>query len=238
MPPPYGYATLQDVRDEGLPVSVADDTRVGKLLAAAELLVEQYTGNFFRSVSAELTMNGNNGDTLFLPFPIISVTSLKINNGGVALDASKYRVYNGRAAPNDDRANPKIQLITSDISIFTALRVRTFSEGYDQRVDGSWGYLESDGSVPVGVRDAVVEIVMLNAEKKWPPLIGRGYAGPITREQVDRHSQSFGAVGFARYTARSVLPMHIQQVLDPYRAPVRLGLAGGAYALRYTESVT
>jgi hypothetical protein len=223
------YATIEDVRDEGLPTEAnggPNDTLVARWLLEAQAIVHDVTRNRFEPVSGTFVFDGTNTHLLHMPLPIISVTSLTVNGNEAALDTSLYRVYNGQDLPQDDRRNPKIELrtprfltITSALPLFST---RVFRRGYDQTVVGTWGYTESDGSVPILIRRATVAIVMTMSDQLYTKFAGgRGHGiGPVTREKTDGHELQFGTL--IRDVGKYVLPTDIENLLLSFKAPITI----------------
>ncbi len=185
------YATYEECQAEGLPSSV-NEVRTKILLDRANELIESITGNYFRAVTGTFTFDGNNSYILPMPLPIISVTSLKINNDTTALDTGLYRTWSGRQKPQDDRKNPKIELRNTSVSATlysTGTTVSKFYKGMDQVVVGSFGYLESDDTVPRVVNEVTIGLVLIIAETLYPKYYGRmgTINGPVVRERTDDH---------------------------------------------------
>lgn len=216
------YATIEDVRDEGLPIAI-NDTLVARWLLEAQAIVDNVSRNKFEPVTGTFIFDGNNTHLMHMPLPIISVTSLTVNGNTDVLDPSLYRVYNGQGLPQDDRKNPKIELRTPRlITITSALPLfgsRIFRRGYDQTIVGTWGYTESDGTVPVLIRRATVGIVMTMSDQLYPKFAGaRGHGiGPVTREKTDNHELQFGTL--IRDVGKYVLPTDIENLLLSFKAP-------------------
>jgi len=107
-----GYCSVQDLRDEGVPASVADDARLQTIIARASKMVDLYTGQWFEPRTLTLTLNGRNSPTIFLGSPIISVSSLRVDE--LDLLSDEYVIYNRHLTEQllspDDRENPRIEL--------------------------------------------------------------------------------------------------------------------------------
>jgi hypothetical protein len=214
------YVTYAEVLAEGLPNSIPQEY-VQVLMQRATEMVEQITNNYFRTVSGTFVFDGNNSYLLHMPLPIISVTSLTINNSDVELDSTDYKVYNGRQKPNDDRKNPKIELRRSSASsIFTrSFNTDKFWKGYDQTVVGSFGYLEPDDSPPLAIKESVVAITIMLAETLYPKFHGRlgQIVGPVVRERTDDHEIEWRSS--VRDIPNYIVPKYIQDRLTLYRSP-------------------
>ncbi len=220
------YATYEECVAEGLPSNI-DEVRCKVLLVRANELIESITGNFFREVTDTFTFDGNNSYVLMLPNPILEVTSLKINNSTVALDADYYRVWNGRQKPTDDRKNPRIELrnTSATSSIYTlGISDQIFYKGMDQVIAGTFGYLESDESVPQVVNEAAIILVMTMAETLYPKFYGRlgQVVGPIVRERTDDHELEWRTS--VRDIPNYIVPKYVEDRLMTVRAPMAIAV--------------
>jgi hypothetical protein len=226
------YVDVDDIRGEGVLVSVADDDRVLELISTWQQFIERETRNWFRPRELDWYLDGNGTTLLQLPVPIISVSGLYVNDDFVTpLETDAYRVYNGRGEEGrDDRRNPRIKLATGDTSIFAGTgpvrrdSITTFEVGEkNQRVVGSFGYVEPDGSVPGPIRYALKKLVVRSAR----PLAGSGGggagpAGPVIEEETDRHRKRW-ADPFVSSKAWSVSgDPEVDQILAAYRAPLAM----------------
>jgi len=224
------YATIEDVRDEGLPDTDGggpNDTLVAKWLIEAQDMVDRVSRNFFEEISGTFIFDGTNSHLLHLPLPIIEVTTLKVNNETTALDTDLFRVFNGRTALQDDRQNPKIELrkksLLSAIPTTFPLSSNTvFRKGWDQEITGKWGYTEEDGSVPVLITRCTVAIVMTMAEQLFSKYNGAKVQGigPVIREKTDGHELQFGSN--IRDMGSYVLPVDIENKLMLFRRPTKI----------------
>ena len=101
---------------------------------------------------------------LHFNLPIITVTSLKINNSTAVLDPSYYRVYNGREYPADDRGNPKIELVSSSSSVPSPWHVTCVCKRVRTEDYSNMGYVEDDGlggyQAPIVVKDCIMRLVI------------------------------------------------------------------------------
>lgn len=227
------YGTLLQVRNEGLPVSVADDNRVNALLAMWSDFVDAATGQWFESRSATFELDGRGVTLLRLPVPVITVSALYVNNNfDVAVDADAYRVYNGRGGTEgrDDRRNPRIKIVTAEDSIFAgtgqvARRNLVFEVGErNQRVVGTFGYTEPDGSTPDLIEYAVRKMVLKGAQPMYTSGATSGTgAGPVVEEETDRHRKKWAdpLVSSKRWTTTG--DQEVDQILAMFRKPKFVG---------------
>lgn len=153
------WITRQEVRDEDFKDPPYSDSRVDLAIATVEEYVEGKLGNWFDPRTLTLTLDGSGRDTLLLPHPIVSITSITIDTTAVDLD--DVVVYNrhlsGMTRP-DDRQNPKI--------VYKTPTSRTRSGGRWPRgrqnitVVGSFAYRDYDsgdatGKIPAALKRAL-----------------------------------------------------------------------------------
>lgn len=170
-----GYASVSDVRAEGVTAADASDGRLQQLIALASRYIERVTGRFYEPRAQTLLVDGRGGRTLALGHPIVGVESVVIDaspfsSGDLPVDPSVYRVYNrhitqGLLLP-DDRDNPKLELLYGD-GPTGALGLGSFIWPRGQQnvtVRGVFGYTEPDGSpsgkTPELIRHATKLLVM------------------------------------------------------------------------------
>jgi len=104
------YVQEPDIRAAGISFAQARDIEVQDSIDLWEQYVERWTRNFFRSVAATVTLDGNNSRVLFLPIPILTITSLQMNSIAADLPASQFVAHNARGPVKDDRQNPRIEV--------------------------------------------------------------------------------------------------------------------------------
>jgi hypothetical protein len=85
------YATIQDMRDRGVPEEV-DDLEIIRALGRARLVIDGYCGRDFLRREETYLVDGTGRPALFLDDrPVIEVTKLKIDDAPV--DAESFRLY-------------------------------------------------------------------------------------------------------------------------------------------------
>lgn len=135
---------------------------------------EEATGWFFVKVDGELDLNGNGEVRLNLPYPVVSsgqggdgIESITLFDEDDAVDDALYEVNQG-AQPGvaDPRLNAYVEYVANS-SVATASRSpeaelhAVWPYGVQNiHLDGSWGYLEPDGSTPVLVKKAIAKLVI------------------------------------------------------------------------------
>lgn len=210
------YVTEAEVREEG---GTGTTARINARIDKWEAIVERLTGNYFRVLEpGELIFDGNNMDTLYFSVPLIEVTSVKINDETVALNADEFRAYTSRTPPRDARLNPRIELTPTEyVSPIFRTAPDTFLKGYEQKVTAKWGYVDDDGAggfvAPRPIKDAIIQLVVLDLNSYFDQ--GASAYRDMKKEVTDGHSIEFHeAKGYW-----SMIPSEIADVICLYRRP-------------------
>lgn len=192
------YVTLQDVRDFGIGADIATDQQVSAAIVLWSQVIDRLTGQWFEPRSMTIRLDGSGRDTLHLPVPIISVSSLKVNGESTALATDRYTLYTSRTIP-DDRLNPRIRL--GGAGSYWTGGGPIYAVGFqNQTIAGIFGYVEDDLSTPEPIRYALMKLISEklknppNAPEDLPPDENLGLQGPVIEETTDGHSRKWGAV--------------------------------------------
>lgn len=233
--PHIPYITADDVNAAGYPVDDSNRSQVEASIIAWAQVIDMLTGQFFESRSATLLMDGNDSDTLFLPVPIISCSSLCVN-GDMAnvLNPSCYSVYNKRGPVGDDRRNPKIVWVsrfTGGFMPHASARGQgpIFSKGsQNQKIVGNFGFTESDGSTPFLIKRVLTKLVI--RELNNPDMSDSSSplaAGNLVMEVTDGHTQQFsGAVVKPSLAYDIVKDQESAKIISMYRKPIAMAVPG------------
>lgn len=146
------YATIADLRDEGVTVTQADDTRLQALIDEASALIDQVTGWVFAPVSevVRLVTRRRRVATLWPPLPPIELTA--VVDDGTAVEVADLII---KGAPSRRRPVPQIRKLCGK-----------WSSGRVVEITGTWGYTEPDpggdphGRTPRGIRRATMLLVL------------------------------------------------------------------------------
>jgi hypothetical protein len=222
------YCSIQDIRDEGITDTELSDDRAISLIRGWQAWLEKATGNFFVAKDAIVDFDGDGSRLLQLPIPIISVNNLYINDDfDNAVDVNNYKVYNARGPVSDDRRNPRIKLTltgrTTSVYQFNKGAGGKFIVGdLNQRVDGTWGYTEADGSTPEPICRAVKILVIATAEFLGDGELDQLKFGKVIEEVTDRHrieyADLYNRLGGWYPTGIA----EVDNVISMYRAPTRV----------------
>lgn len=203
------YATVQDLRDEGLAVTVTDAQAQAAIVRASRY-VEFFTQRSFGPTYRVLEIDGTGARALLFNEPIVAIDNIIITFDSVVevttqpTELSSLKIYNrhltqGLVDP-DDRANPKITFI-GDVSW---PNVRTmFGEGVlwpsgvrNIQVTGLFGYTEADGSYTGATPALVTEATKMLVFENLAPFATGGMEtrGPITKERTRDQEVDYAAL--------------------------------------------
>lgn len=210
------YATVADLRAEGVTVTLADDARLTLLIEEASALIDQLTGWWFEPRALLLRMDGRGTPTIVPPAPPIRLDHLFV--GGDELPtAPEYLVVVGAPVlPGLD--GPRI-----------TQRWGVFLRG-DGNVlaDGLWGYTEPDGTpegrTPLPIRRATMLLVLRHVY----PLADDAAVAARTRWRVveERTRDQSYKLGTAPEPAHGMAgDPDIDALLSPYMRPSHFGVA-------------
>lgn len=139
------YATVPEIRAEGVTAEQASDAQVEIAIRRATVLIDTLTGQWFEARTCTFRLDGPGAPTLFLRVPVISVQEIRID--GQPIDLAEVVVYNSV----QDRRNPRLYYAPG------------FPKGKGNvEVVGSFGYVEQDGSTPELIKYACRRIVISN----------------------------------------------------------------------------
>jgi hypothetical protein len=205
------------------------DIELTDLILNSMDFIDKNTRQFFNKREFTIEMEGTNSDLLLLPVPIIAVTSLYKNSEAEALDSSYYRVFNGRTSP-DDRRNPRIKMMSEESDVlYTGSSY--FMRGSIQKIVGSFGFLEEDGSTPRMIQRACLKLATMRGLQTIGESASQANSasgvGAIKREKTDLHeieyydanSNSSGDSGDAANGTFSG-DAEIDRIIRSYKSPI------------------
>lgn len=225
------YLAPAQVRAEGITADDLSASRLESLIADAQDYIENTTQNVFRPIPQDFTVNGSHSAALFLGLPIIGVRGIYANGSNYSLSSASVYVSHARVdeshryrANPDPRRNPVVRLRGSNgggqFNWPETFEVSRFRAGAgNQRIDGVFGFLERDGSVPRQIQEAMLRLIVANAE---PLEVGsEPVAGPVASRTTDRNSITYAvsgaetSLGWAGATSK-----RIEEILVRYRRPI------------------
>lgn len=239
------YASVADLRAEGVTDAVADDARLEALIARASSYVERITGRFFEPRELTLTIDGTGGRTLRLGHPIIRIDDVFIeasvfSPADLAVDPSVYRVYNrhltqGLLLP-DDRDDPRLEFVHgSDLfgvrfeQPALSLSSLVWPRGEQNiTVRGAFGYTDPDGSPTGRTPELIRHVTKLLVMRELPRLAdldGREDAQRRWRLTSERTRDQAYTLEALRLTGAFTGDPEIDNVLVAFVRPPDLGAA-------------
>lgn len=223
------YASVVDMRDEGVTPAMASDERLAALLAEACAFIDRVTGWFFEPRSMIVRMDGRGTPSIEPPYPPIRIDFLTISGAPVSLQPDDLVIVGAPVAIGFD--TPRFTLVQKWAYPENGCAIpfrRTFPKGEGNVVaSGLWGYTEPDGSptgrTPSAVRRAAMLIALRNIS-----LLGTGDSAAksqwrVLEERTRDQSYRLGAlptIGVV-YTGDP----EIDLLLARYRKPMGLGAA-------------
>lgn len=205
--------TAEDLRAEGLP----DDGRALELADLVEAFIERDSGFSFRKQTLTFTLDGTGTNTLTLPQPILSLTSVTLD-GTALVEGTDYYARKSRPPGSDDRRWPRLILYDTSALVSGTWGTKRQSAV----VVGSFGYTRAVGAAevaPAEIKRAALRLVALE-------LARIGADDEQTVRKVRAYATSFSAGGAD--VSLSVLavsggPTHVPEidtVLDAFRHPL------------------
>lgn len=160
------YASVAEMRAEGVTDPPYSDARVTAAVEIATLRIDKLTGWWFEPRSLTLYVDGRGNDTLFLGVPIISVTKIELGaySTWTVVSLDDVEIYNrhlsGQTHPEDDRYNPKI---VREESIITPgdpdLEIYDYwpKGNRNIRITGKFGFTDYDGVTADGITPKLIK---------------------------------------------------------------------------------
>lgn len=159
------YATVEDLRAEGVTAAQATDERLAALIDEASRTIDRITGWFFSPRLQTYRLDGRGAPSIEPPAPPIRIDRLAVGGTELSLDTSGLVILGAPCQPGFD--GPRI-----------TLRHGRFPRGRGNvEVEGLFGYTEDDGSphgrTPLAIRRACMLLVL----RALPPLADGDAAG-------------------------------------------------------------
>ena len=236
------YATLEEIRAAGVPVSKASDEAVLLAIETSSRLIDAFTGRWFYPRTMSLIVDGRGNRTIRLGHPIIDVTRVVIDyfldapEDGTEIPLSQLEVYNrhvrlGMDSP-DDRNNPMVVVRVDSDTIkrlgVAPLGLTRIPKGKQNvLVEGVFGYTDYDGSAtgctPKLIRYACRMLVLEELLAGSPS--GANWSGSIKREKTREQEIEFADPAKLAIQGSFTGNNKVDQILAKYRRPMALGSA-------------
>lgn len=147
------YATVTDLRAEGVTEAQATDERLLALIDEASRLIDRVTGWFFEPRDVTYVLDGRGTPSVEPPAPPLRLDSLSVEGSPLPIDSNNLLIVGAPIQTGFDA--PRLSLRHG----------RTFPKGIGNiEAEGRWGYTEDDGTLegrtPLEIRRACMMLVM------------------------------------------------------------------------------
>lgn len=160
-PPPSGYVTVDDMRDEGYAVADVTDAQIRRGAAIATTIIDKITNQWFEPRAHTFLLDGRGKSKTFLDVPIIAITAIEVDESEIDFDFDTMKIYNRhltqRLLNPDDRFNPMLVYDESywqnifGVSKKTEYLAGSFYAGVQNiKLTGYFGFTELASGAPVG----------------------------------------------------------------------------------------
>jgi hypothetical protein len=237
------YATVQQLRDEGVTTAQATDDQLLARISRCSQLIDRWTGRSFEPKEKTLLIDGSGGSILQIGPAIISISevrvlgqsSLYIMSSDEPIDLDQIRVYNRHLTEEltdpDDRNNPKIQWLAFEGSrrMPEVAPIAYFPRGVQNiQVTGVFGYTDPDGS-PEGKTPDLISYACMQMVVADLPKLGdveardeQSMRGRVTSLRTRDQSITWSAVS-SKQAGAWTGSQAIDNILASYRRPPTLG---------------
>ncbi len=208
------YATVAELRGEGVTATTASDDRLSALISEATSTIDQVTHWFFEPRKRCFRLDGRGSATLECPVPLIQLDRLAIEGHESRLPPESLVVAGAPVSAGFDGA----WLTRKDNGVFPRGLGNVV-------VDGLWGYTEDDGSptgcTPKAIKRACLLLVLqwlyplgtdaaMDQRNRWRVIAERTRDQSVSYERAGRYEPEFG-------------DWEIDSILRRYRRPLGLG---------------
>jgi len=210
------YASVTDLRDEGVTPTMASDERLTALLVEASAFIDHVTGWFFEPRLMVVRMDGRGMPSIEPPYPPIRLDELLVAGTVYPLD-DDFLTVRGAPVPPGFVA-PRLTLTYG-----------VFTWGYDNIVaTGLWGYTEFNGTpyggTPPAIRRAAMLLVL-----RWLSKLGDAEASAAKSQwrilEEKTRDQSYRLAAPAVVASTFTTDPEIDLLLARFRKPIGLGAA-------------
>jgi len=248
------YASIDDLRDEGITETMLPDARALTLLTKASAFIEQVTARWFEPRNRTFRVKSEGTKVAYVGAPIIQLTAVATTFGAgsnleresIALD--DVLVYNrhlteGLTEP-DDRDNPRIEMVGGALIEYPGYDATFLAGSQVVEVTGVFGYTElapgdpvgetSDGSqvpqsygqVPEQIKHACMLLVARDLGTIGNPATRREWrdASRIIEERTADQAYKLEGLGPLHQAGYITGDPEIDGILNLYRAPARVGV--------------
>ncbi len=210
------YATVEDLRAEGLLTAGASDARAQRALAEASALIDVVTGQFFEPRTLVVSVLGRGAPTLWLPFPLLRIDALDVGGEPSATGPRHLEIVGAPVVPGLD--GPRLTRLGG-----------VFGAGQSVRIEGLWGYTEPD-ETPFGHTPyAVWRACLLLVARVFLPLAGDLDNEARLQSRIIEQRTRDQSFRLAEPMSAGVVPLtgdaDVDALLGPYLRRLGLGAA-------------
>jgi hypothetical protein len=211
------YASVDDLRLEGVEEAQASDSRLEDLLEEASRSIDRLTGWYFVPRTAKYRLDGRGTPTLEPPAPPIRIAWIRLLGAPIPVGPSSLVVVGAPVEPGFD--GPRITLRGG----------WRFPRGEGNvEVAGRWGYTEPDGTregrTPLAIRRACILLAL-----RWLPLMGDADAAAEARDRWRLIEERTRDQSYKLAPGDAAGPLtgdpEIDALLLPFLRPTRKGAA-------------
>jgi len=201
--------------------------------------IDSRTNQFFNCRVGTFEIQGGNSPVLFFNVPIIEITKLLINNTDLELTEGPdydYVAFKGRTPPQDDRYNPHLQLNfgkTRNSIYSNSITNRLFTKNAYSTIEGSFGFLEEDGTTPSLIKKATLLLTLNDINNPLNSTASSGAVGPLKRRKVDLHEEEFFELKGQTSSGTLSGIAEVDRIISMYRSPLRIG--GSSPDIKFTD---
>jgi len=208
------YATVTELRNEGVTEAQASDARLERLIDEASRLIDRATGWFFEPRPMTLLLDGRGTPSVEPPVPPIRLDQVLV--GGTELASEDYVLIGVPVQPGFDA--PRL-----------SLRSGRFPKGYANiEARGLWGYTEDDGSAegrtPLEIRRATI-LLVLRTRPRMGDIDAAGEARNRWRILEERTRDQSYKLDRVRQSGALTGDPEVDEILVRYRRPAPMGAA-------------
>jgi hypothetical protein len=210
------YATVADLRAEGVTDEMASSERLASALAEASAAIDRVTGWFFEPRSLTLQLDGRGTSTIDLPVPPIRLHRIAV--GGVDFALDELDVEGAPVQP---------WFVAPTLRLKRGLRFPHAAGAV--LAEGLWGYTEADGSeegrTPYPIRRATMLLALTLL-----PKVGEGDGGAELRNrwrlvEESTRDQSYRLAPMDANVEPITGDPVVDRLISLYRRPTGLGAA-------------
>ncbi len=208
------YASVEDLRAEGVTTTMASDERASALLAESSALIDRVTGWWFEPRNATLRLYGRDTPSIEPPVPPLRLDALLLGDEPVSV-AEDVEIVGAPVAPSFDA--PRI-----------TRRHGLFPRDQEIRAIGLWGFTEADGTplgrTPLAIRRATL-LLTIRCLPKLADADGMAARSGWRLLEEKTRDQSYRLQPLATPSLAMTMDPEVDQILARYRRPAGLGAA-------------